>query len=70
VLFSCELTYSSLFFIGYIIYLRFKCYPLSWFALWKPPIPPPLPLLLWGCSPILPPTPTSLLPWSPKIPLH
>jgi hypothetical protein len=40
-----------LFFIVYFLYLYFKCYPLSWFPLWKPPITSLLPLLLWGCSP-------------------
>jgi hypothetical protein len=29
----------------YFLYLHFKCYPLSWFPLQKPPIPSPLPLL-------------------------
>jgi hypothetical protein len=28
--------------IRYFLYLHFKCYPLSWFPLWKPPIPSPL----------------------------
>jgi hypothetical protein len=37
-------------FIRYFLYLHFKCYPLSWFPLWKFPIPFPLPLLLWGWS--------------------
>jgi hypothetical protein len=32
-------------FIRYFLYLHLKCYPLSWFPLWKPPIPSPLPLL-------------------------
>jgi hypothetical protein len=41
--------------------LHFKCYPLSWFPLWKPPIPSPHP----PCSPNHPlPLP------SPGIPLH
>jgi hypothetical protein len=31
--------------IRYFLYLHFKCYPPSWFPLWKPPIPFPLPLL-------------------------
>ena len=34
-----------LFFIRYFLYLHFKCYPLSWFPLWKPLVPFPLPLL-------------------------
>jgi hypothetical protein len=38
-------------FIGYSLYLHFKCYPFSWFPLWKPPIWTPLHLLLWGCFP-------------------
>jgi hypothetical protein len=54
-------------FIGYFIYLQFKCYPLSWFPLRKPPIPSPLPLLLWGCSPTHAPTPTSLTWHSPTL---
>jgi hypothetical protein len=50
------------FFIGYFIYLHFKCYPFSLFSLWKSPISSLLPLLLWGCSPthLLPP---ASLPW-------
>ena len=28
------------FFIGYFVYLHFKCYPPSWFPLQTPPIPP------------------------------
>ena len=44
------------------LYLQFKCYPLSRSPTPKLPIPSPLPLLLWGCSPTHPPTPTSL-PW-------
>ena len=36
---------KSGFFIGYFIYLHFKCYPLSWFPLRKPPLPSLLPLL-------------------------
>jgi hypothetical protein len=46
------------FFIGYFIYLHFKCYPLSHFPLWKSCVPSLLPLILWGCFPlthILPP---------------
>jgi hypothetical protein len=57
------------FLIGYSIYLHFKCYPLSWFPLCKPPNPPPITLLLWGCSPSYPPT-HQLLPHCPNIPLH
>jgi hypothetical protein len=47
------------FLIRYFLYLHFNCYPFSWFPLWKPPIPSPLPLLT------NPPTPTSC----PGIPL-
>ena len=33
-------------FIGYFLYIHFKCYPLSWFPLWKTPSPyPPSPCL-------------------------
>jgi hypothetical protein len=38
-----------IYFIGYFLYLHFKCFPLSWFLLWKTPfpyspypVPPPL----------------------------
>lgn len=44
------------FFAGYFIYLHLKCYLPSWFSLCKPRIPAPLPLLIWGSSPINPPT--------------
>ena len=44
------------FFIRYFLYLHFKCCPLSWFSLQKPPIPSP-PQLLQGA-----PQPT-YLPW-------
>jgi hypothetical protein len=44
---------SFFLFIRYLLYLYFKCYPLSWFPLWTPY---PLPLLTH------PPTPTSW-PW-------
>ena len=40
-------------FLEYLLYLHFKCYPLSWFPL-QNPHPIPLPLLL------NPPTPASL----------
>ena len=46
----------NFFFIGYFLYLHFKCYPLSWFPLQKSAIPFPLPLLSNT------PTPTSW-PW-------
>lgn len=32
--------------------LHFKCFPLFRSSLWKPPIPSPVPLPLWGCSPL------------------
>ena len=48
------------------IYLHFKCYPLFWFPLWKPPIPFPSPCFYEGA-----PTPTHPLPPPcPGIPLH
>ena len=50
----------SFFFIRYFLYLHFRCYPLSWFPLWKTPISSPLPLLT------NPPTPTSW-PWHSPI---
>jgi hypothetical protein len=50
-----------LFFIGYFICLHFKCYPRFQFPLWKPSIPSPLTLFLWGCSLAHPPTPTCLI---------
>jgi hypothetical protein len=37
-------------FIVYFLYLHFKWYPLSMSPLWKPPIPSPIPLPIWGCS--------------------
>jgi hypothetical protein len=49
----------SYFLIEYFIYLHFRCNPLSQFPLWKPFISSSLPLLLWRCSPTLPPTPAS-----------
>ena len=39
------------FFNWCFICLHFKCYPLSKFPFCNPPIPSPLTLLLWGCSP-------------------
>ena len=47
-------------FIGYFLYLHFKCYSLSRFPLQKPPIPPLFPMLLWGCLLPHPPTHTHL----------
>jgi len=49
-------------------YLHFKCYPFSWFPIHKSPIPFPLPLLLWGCSPS--PTTQPFQPPCPDILLH
>jgi len=50
------------YFIGYFIYLHFKCYPLSRSPLWKTPIPSALPCF-YECSPPTDvPTPT-YLPW-------
>jgi hypothetical protein len=43
------------------LYLHFKCYPLFWFPLRKPPILSPLPLLT------NPPTPTSWPWYSPTL---
>jgi hypothetical protein len=57
------------FFLGYFLFLHFKCYPLSLFSPspGNPPSHPlPPPPLLWGFSSTHPPTPTSL----PSIPLH
>jgi hypothetical protein len=47
--------------IRYCLHLHFKCYALSWFPLWKPPIPHPLPLLT------NPPTPATLSWHSPTL---
>jgi hypothetical protein len=55
---------EEIFFIGYFLYLHFKCYPLSWFPLQKhtlPLFPPPLPLLTNS------PTPTSWAWHSPTL---
>jgi hypothetical protein len=60
--------FFSFFFIGYFLYLHFKCFPLSW-------VPPeslysiPLPLLLGRCSPtcqLPPPHPGIFLHWGIK----
>jgi hypothetical protein len=60
--FSSFLNYY--FFIVYFIYLHFKCYPLFPVSLLQ--TPPPIYLLLCGCSPL-----THLLPpHCPGIPLH
>jgi hypothetical protein len=47
---------GSFLIIRYFLYLHFKCYPLSWFSLWKHPIAFHLPLLtnlptpaFWPC---------------------
>ena len=52
--------YQLLFFIGYFMYLHFKCYPLSRIPLQICPILFPHPILLWVCYPTHLPTPTSL----------
>jgi len=48
-------------FIRYFLYLYFKCYPLSWFSLQKPPLPSLLPLFTNPLTPAScschPPTP-------------
>jgi hypothetical protein len=54
-----------LFFIGYFLYLHFKCYPLSMFPPIRPLYYPPSPLL-WKCYSTHPPTPTSL----PSVPIY
>jgi hypothetical protein len=63
---ACCRSSTFSFFIGYFLYLHFKCYPLSLFGPppRKPAIPSSLPLLLWKCSPTLLPTspPTHPLP--------
>jgi hypothetical protein len=53
-------------FIGYFIYLHFKCFPLSRSPLWKCPIPSPSPCFYEGAPPHIPP----LLSTCPDIPLH
>ena len=72
-LYNCSILFYSLwfchqgnqgsflfYFIGYFMYLHFKCY-LSPFLVShpQPPYPIPLPLLLWGFSPTLQPTSAS-----------
>ena len=54
-------------FIGYFLYLYFKCYLLSCSPLWPNSIPFPLPLFLWGCSHTHPPTPDFLSWHSPTL---
>ena len=58
-------------FLGYFIYLHFKCYLPSQFPLHNTPMPFPQPLR--GCSPIHPPTPafsTIAFPYSGSSSLH
>jgi hypothetical protein len=52
--------------LTFLLYLHFKCYPLSQFSPVNPPIPSPLPILQW-CSNTHPPTPAFLLSPSPKL---
>ena len=58
------------FFIGCFIYLHFKCYPPSWFPLWKPLSHSPSPCFYEGAPPsnhpLPPPYPGILLHWSIK----
>lgn len=61
-------------FIGYSLYLHFRCYSLSWFPLQNPPILCSLPLLLWGFSSTHPMASfrlsTLALPYSRTLSLH
>jgi len=50
-MYDCAVSLKDSFFIGYFIYLHFKCCPPSQFPLHNPPIPSPLPLPLCRCSP-------------------
>jgi hypothetical protein len=54
-------SFSFFFFIGYLIYLHFKCYPLSQFIPQKPPSHPPSSCFCDGVPPptypLLPPVP-------------
>jgi hypothetical protein len=72
-LFTYHLLYTKKifqFFIGYFIYLDFKCYPpLPSFPSTNSPSHPPHPQTLWGCSSTHPPT-HPLLPQRPSIALH
>jgi hypothetical protein len=57
---SCFFFEPFFFFIGYFLYLHFKCYPLSWFPLPKPSIPiplPPAPVRVLPTIPLPPPRP-------------
>jgi hypothetical protein len=65
--YKTDFSFPCFSFIGYFLYLHFNCYPLSQFPLWKPPIPSPLILILWGCSPTHPPTPASQPSHSPTL---
>ena len=60
-LFMCFWVFTCFFLISYFLYLHFKCYPLSWFPLWKPPISCPFTLLT------IPPTLSSLSWHSPTL---
>jgi hypothetical protein len=48
--FSSSSSFFFFFWIGYFLYLNFKCYPFSRLTLWNPPNPSPFPELLQGCS--------------------
>jgi hypothetical protein len=60
--------HAIFFIIGYFIYLHFKCYPLSWFPLCKPPISSPLPPV--SMRVLLHPPIHPLLPHCSGLPLH
>jgi hypothetical protein len=55
------------FFLGYYIYLHFKCYPFSWFPLWEPPSYYPPFSCFYKSAPL---STHPLLPPCPGIPLH
>jgi hypothetical protein len=55
-----NILFSPIFsFIGYFLYLYFKCCLVSRFPFQQLPNQCSLPLLLWGCFPIHPPNPAS-----------
>jgi len=75
---NCFISTFYLYFFPFLLldnfYLRFKCYPLSWFPFQKFSIPSPLPLLLWRCSLTYPPAPSNLpaltFPYTRALSLH